>query len=464
MTTVRTTSAAVDQMAVNWPLIAALLGGSPAMRQKGKTFMPIQPREDQADWQYRLDTATLYPAFERTVEVLAGKPFSKQLEIGDNVPARMKPWLEAVDQRRNLHVFAASVLEEAMAYGLSGILVDHQPTLDKEGKQLYATKAAEDAAGVRPYFVHIHSRNILGWRSATVAGREQLTQLRLLEEVEVEDGEFGSVSIEQVRVLYPGRWELWRQGTGRRKTWERYDFGTTSLNAIPFVPVYGKQISFMVGKPPLLSLAEMNRDHWRESSDQRDSVRFARKRLLVVSGLENDNSEIVAGSNYALKLPAGADAKILQGSAESVKIGRDEINTIEEQMRQAGAEMLVIRPGKITATQTTSEDQGNLCAMQRIALDLEDALDAALMFMAQWVGESNGGNVTVFKDFGANTMAEASMQVIAGMNISDETKFEEAQRRGILSPDRKWADEQDRLDAQGPAPGTMTGAEDGDGQ
>lgn len=463
MNNVRTQSGAVAQMAVNWPLITALLGGSPAMRKMGVTFMPIQPREDQADWQYRLDTATLYPAFERTVEVLAGKPFSKQLIIGENVPARMQPWMEAVDQRRNLHVFAASVLEEAMAYGIAGILVDHQPTLDREGKQLYQTKAAEAAAGVRPYFVHIHARNILGWRSATIAGREQLTQLRLLEQVEADDGEFGTVSIEQVRVLYPGRWELWRQGTGRRKTWELYEQGATSLKAIPFVPVYGKQIEFMVGKPPLLSLAEMNRDHWRESSDQRDSVRFARKRLLVLTGVE-EGTEIVAGANYAVKLPQGADAKILQGSAESVKIGRDEINTIEEQMRQAGAEMLVIRPGKITATQTSSEDQGNLCAMQRIALDLEDALDAALMYMAQWVGEPNGGNVTVFKDFGATTMAEASMQVIAGMNVSDETKFEEAQRRGIISPDRKWADERDRLDAQGPAPGTMTGADDGIGK
>lgn len=460
MSNVRTPSAAVVHMAANWPLIDALLGGSPAMRKMGAAFMPIQPREDEADWQYRLDTATLYPAFERTVEVMAGKPFSKQIGIGDNMPARMKPWMEAVDQRRNLHVFAAAVLEDAMAYGLAGILVDHQPTLGRDGKQLYVTKAAETAAGVRPYFIHIQARNILGWRSTTVAGREQLTQLRLLEQVEVDDGAFGTATIEQVRVLYPGRWETWRQGTGRRKTWELYEKGNTSLNGIPFVPVYGKQVSFMVGKPPLLAVAEMNRDHWRESSDQRDSVRFARKRLLVVIGLEGDSNEIVAGSNYALKLPTGADAKILQGSAESVKIGREEINTIEEQMRQAGAEMLVIRPGKITATQTSSEDQGNLCAMQRIALDLEDALDAALLLMAQWVGETNGGNVTVFKDFGANTMAEASMQVLAGMNISDETKFEEAQRRGMISPDKKWEDERDRLDAQGPAPGGMTGGDD----
>lgn len=460
MSNVRTPSAAVDKMAADWPLIAALLGGSPEMRRMGKTYLPRQPREDEEDWQYRLDTATLYPAFERTVEVLAGKPFSKQVTPGESVPARIKGWLDLVDQRRNLHVFAASVFEEAVAYGLSGILVDY-PNVSG-----LRTAADEKRAGVRPYFVHIHCRNILGWRSQVIAGREELTQLRLLEQVEEEDGEFGAAVIEQVRVLYQGRWEIWRAASDRRRKWVKYDEGL-SLARIPFVPVYGKYVSFMTGKPPLLSLAEMNRDHWRESSDQRDSVRFARKRLLVLTGLD-DGAEIKASSNYAVKLPQGADAKIVQGSAESVKIGRDEINTIEEQMRQAGAELLVMRPGKITATQTASEDAGNLCALQRMALDLEDSLDMAIQFLADWVKEPVGGNVTVFKEFGATNMDAASAELLLKSNqagkLSDETLLSEYQRRGILSPDVNYLDEKERIESQGPAPGEMTEPADAERQ
>lgn len=453
MSNVRTTSAAVDLMAADWPLIAALLGGSAAMRRMGKTYLPQQPREDDEDWQYRLETATLYPAFERTVDILSGKPFSKQLAIGDNVPARIRQWLPLVDQKRDLHVFSAAVMEEAIAYGLSGILVDYPVASGVR------TVADENAAGVRPYFVHIHCRDILGWRSQVINGKEELTQLRLLEKVEEEEGDFGSYVVEQVRVLYPGRWEIWRPVNDRRRKWVIYDQGTTTLSKIPFVPVYGKYVSFMIGKPPLLSLAEMNRDHWRESSDQRDSVRFARKRLLVLTGV-TEGEEIAIGSNYAIKLPQGADAKVVQGSAESVSIGRDEINTIEEQMRQAGAEMLVIRPGKITATQTHSEDQGNLCALQRIALDLEDSLDTALQFMADFVKEPTGGNVTVYKEFGQTSMDAAAAELLLKTNqagkLSDELLFAEYQRRGIVSPDVVYADEKGRIDAQGPAPGTMT--------
>ncbi len=459
-TSIRSTCAAVDAMGCHWRLIDALLGGSEAMRRAGEAYLPRQPKEEQDDWQYRLDTATLYPAFERTVEILAGKPFSKQITIGENVPARMKPWLELVDLRRNLHVFAATVMEDALAYGLAGILVDYPRT---DGVK---TRADEISTGVRPYFVHIRAKNILGWRSEVRNGREELTQLRLLEVVEESDGDYGTVSIEQVRLLEPGKWEIWRQAADRRKKWVLHESGTTTLDKIPFVPVYGKYISFMQGRPPLLALAEQNKDHWRESSDQRDSVRFARKRLLVFIGLD-DTSEIVASSSYGVKLPLNADAKILQGSAESVEIGRKEIDTIEEQMRQSGAEMLVIRPGKITATQTSSEDQGNLCALQRIALDLEDGLDMALQYMAEWVGEAQGGNVTVFKDFGAATLADASAELLlktgqAG-KLSDETLFSELQRRGILSPDLKYEDEKERIEAQGPALGTMTAPIDGNG-
>jgi hypothetical protein len=456
MINVRQSSAAVDAMAVHWPLIEALLGGSEAMRRKGTLYLPKQPREDALDWEYRLNTATLYPAFERTVEVLAGKPFSRPLVVKENVPARMVPWLDTVDLRRNLHVFAASLMEDALAFGLAGILVDYPRA---EGLR---TAADEAAAGVRPYFVHVRANQILGWRSQVIGGREELTQLRLLETVEEEDGDFGTISIEQVRVLFPGGWQIWRMATdtSSNKGWKVYDEGVTTLNKIPFVPVYGKYVGFMRGKPPLLSLAEQNKDHWRESSDQRDSVRFARKRLLVLIGA-NTEDDIVAGSNYAINLPENADAKIVQGSAEAVEIGRKEIDTLEEQMRQSGAEMLVIRPGNITATQTASEDAGNLCALQRIALDLEDSLDQALQFMAEWIGEKSGGNVELFKDFAAASMDAATAELLLKTNqagkLSDETLLAEYQRRGIVSTDVSFEDEATRIANQAPNLNIMAG-------
>lgn len=432
----------------NTPLVKALLAGSAGMREAGATYMPQQPREDTDDWQYRLDTATLYPAFERTVEILAAKPFSKPLKPADDTPEQMLPWMESVDvvgkKGRNLHTFAASVCQDAIAFGLSGILVDYPKA---EGLR---TKAEEIAAGVRPYFIQVHVENILGWLPDDAASIDDLTQLRILEQASVPDGEFATKCVEQVRVLGRGTWQVWRRGGGQDNSWAIYEQGTTSLQTIPFVPVYGKRKGFMRAVPPMLALAEQNKDHWRESSDQRDSVRYCRKRMLVFTGMD-EGAEIIASSNYAVKLPQGADAKIVQGSAESVKIGRDEIDALEEQMRQAGSEMLIIRAGKITATQTNSENQGNLCALQQIANDLDDAINTALQLMAEWVSLPEGGHVSVFKDFGASTLAEASAELlfkatVAG-EMSSESFHEEMQRRGIRSGDITWDEEKKRIEA-----------------
>lgn len=450
MSDVRTQSAEAAALNADTPLIKALLGGSKAMRAGGETYLPRQPREDEKDWDYRLKTATLYPAFERTVEILAAKPFSKPLKPGDDVPEKMRPWMDSVDvvgrKGRNLHTFAASVCQDAVAYGLSGILVDYPKA------QNLKTRADEIAAGVRPYFIQIKVENILGWLPEDAASVEELTQLRLLESASVPDGEFHTKQIDQVRVLGRGTWQTWRKSDNGEKKWELHKEGVTTLKTIPFVPVYGKRKGFMCAVPPMLALAEQNKDHWRESSDQRDSVRFCRKRMLVFIGADPDGEgSITAGANYAVNLPQGADAKIIQGSAESVKIGRDEIDSLEEQMRQAGSEMLVIRPGKITATQTSSENQGNLCALQHIAHDLDDALNTALQLMAEWIGEAQGGHVSVYKDFGAATLAEASADLLLKATLagemSRESLHEELQRRGIRSGDVTWDEEKKRIEA-----------------
>src|ERR1700722_19685897 len=169
---VRKTSAAVDAMAEDWTLIDALMGGTATMRRAGKTYLPQWPAEDRESYVARLATATLFPAYERTISVLSGKPFSKPITIGEDVPKKFGPWLEDVDlQGRNLHAFAADVCAEALAYGFCGILVDAPPG---EGVR---TIADERKAGVRPYFVHVSHDAILGWRTEKIKGGYTLSQL-----------------------------------------------------------------------------------------------------------------------------------------------------------------------------------------------------------------------------------------------------------------------------------------------
>lgn len=447
----------VQAMAEHWPVISALMGGTAAMRAAGKTYLPQEPRESDEDYAYRLKTATLFPAFSRTVGVMAGKPFSKQVTLSDDTPPRIVDLAQNIDgEGRSLHVFAADLMEEAVAFGFGGILVDYTRT---DG--VARTQADEKAIGARAYWIHIRHDRILGWKTANTGGVTVLTQLRIAEEAEVDDGEWGTKTVERVRVHYPGRWELYE--VNDKGVYQLIEGGVTTLSVIPFVPIYGKRVAFMQGRPPLLDLAHQNVKHWQQQSDQDDSARFARKRLLVFTGLDEE-STLTASSAHAMKLPGGADAKVVQGSAESVTVGRAELESLEAQMIQTGAELLVKQPGQRTATESRNDAEANKSELQRIVEDFEDSLDMALQYTAMWLGMPDGGSVSLFKDFAVDGLAEASAQLVLSMNqgglITKTTAVRELQRRGELSPDIDPEAEVALAESEGPPLGTAGGGDE----
>lgn len=461
MSDVRTPSKAVSAMAEDWPLIDALMGGTSAMRKAGQRYLPKWPNEQDDAYKNRVATATLFPAFSRTVEVLTGKPFAKPLTFSDDVPERILEWSEDIDlQGRNLHSFADSLCMEALARGVGGILVDFPQTRDKSGRLKYKTLADEIKAGVRPYFVQIHAGNILGWRSKRINGVETLTQLRLLETIVEEDGEFGEKEIEQVRVLYPGRWEVWRKSEksldATKPDWILHDKGVVSLPRIPFVPFYGKRTGFMTGVPPLAELAHMNVEHWQSKSDQQTILHVARVPILFAKML-GENAITVGGSKAVKCDDPDGDLRFVEHTGAAIESGRLSLLDLEDRMRQVGAELLVIKPGNTSITQTRADNEPGTCALQRIVQSLEDSLDGALQLAAEWVKLKQGGHVQIFQDFGVASLAEASLELLRDMNVdgtlSDETLFNETQRRGVISPELDFAGEQERIKNNRPKPG-----------
>ena len=449
---VREQSASVVAQSRHWPLITALLGGTATMREAGETFLPKWPNEEQDSYNTRLGIATLYPAFSRTAEVLASKPFSKPVALQEDVPPRIAEWMQDCDlQGHNLHVFSSQLLRDCIDYGVSGVLVDYPPANGIK------TQADEKATGVRPYFTRYAPGTVLGWRTERISGAEKLIQVRLLETVTEYVGDFGEQSVEQVRVLSRGQWQVWRKAD-KAEEWFLFDEGTTTINEIPFVFFYGIRKATGVGEAPLIELAYQNVEHWQSCSDQQTILHVARVPILAIIGADTD-TQITVGAKNAVKIPQGGEMKFVEHSGAAIGAGRQSILDLEERMRQTGAELLVLKPGDVTATQVQSENEANRCALQRIVEDFDDSLDQCLQFMAMWVGEKEGGHVTLFKDFGAANLAEASAELLLKSNqagkLSDETYFGELKRRGIVTPDATWEDEQEKIAEQGPALGTM---------
>jgi hypothetical protein len=454
-TKVNDTSPAVLAMAEGWAKIDALCGGTDAMRLAREKYLPKFPREDQDSYDYRVKTSTLFNGLGRTVENMAAKPFAEPVTFTDIDPAPAL-WLDNIDLcGNNLSVFAHNLLTAGLKYGLTHILVEYPPAMNEEGKPLYVTKADEAAAGVRPYLVHIMPQQILGWLSTKTASRaEILSMLRFMECVEEPDGEFGSKSVAQVRVLTPGAWATYRKG--EKDEWPLFDHGTMSLNFIPLVTYYTRRTGFMTATPPFKDLADLNVKHWNSQSDQDSILHTARVPILAISGI-SDEDKIVIGAKSALMLPIGADAKYVEHSGAAIEAGRLSLQDLENQMRAMGAELLAETQVSTTATQNNIEDSEAKCQLSMMVEGLEDALDQAVDIMHKSVKLEYKGDIDLFDDFSSSAVMQAAgpfiialVQLVNAGLLSKEDAFSELQRYGILNPDAAWKDVQAKIELEPP--------------
>lgn len=458
---VSTRTECVESLQSNLRLTEALMGGTEAMRKAGQTYLPMWPAEEKQAYALRLSTAYLFPVFKRTVKTLAAKPLSKPIVLDEKISTRVSEWLDDVDlQGRNLHAFTGVLLEESLSAGLCGVLVDFSTAAEVARTQAgVTTQAAEAAAGLRPYFTLVRAKQLIGWKASIKNGKWGLDQLRFLECVHEADGEFDVVEVMQIRVLDIGKWRTYRK-VPERDEWALHKEGTTTLPCIPFVPVYGEYECFMVGRPPLIEVAQLNVKHWQSQSDQDTILHVARVPLLAVIGIEDNPKapfELIVGAATAVKLPTGADVRYVEHTGAAIGAGQKSLDDLKDQMREAGAELLMLRPRPVTATEVASDDSVGMCTLQEIALTTQDALNQCLVYMSQWAKEPEPGEVKLFTDFGATNLAEASLQILVSMatagKLSDETLHTEAQRRGIIASDTTWEEEKERIEAQGPAPG-----------
>ena len=285
---VRAPSAAVAAMAAEWPILDGLSGGTRAMRRAGRALLPQFPAEEDAAYQTRLNTAVLTNFFGRTCAVMAAKPFSQAVGHA-RVASAVAEFLPDIDgQGTEFPGFCETLLRGCLSHGLGGVLVDCPPA------PAGMTRAEEKAAGIRPFWAHYPAAAILGAKADRDRGEWKLRQLRLLETVAEEDGRFAERQVEQVRVLEPGGWELWRRGDGAGGDWLLHDAGATTLDVVPFQFFYGVRHEFGVGVSPLLDLAYLNCEHWQSSSDQQTILHVARVPILF--GRKLGDTPIVVGS------------------------------------------------------------------------------------------------------------------------------------------------------------------------
>jgi Domain of unknown function (DUF4055) len=372
------------------------------MRRAESKFLPKLQAESEANYQNRLRRSVLFNGFKKTVADMTGKVFSKPIVLSNDVPPAIMDFAENIDLTgRNLNVFARDAFYDAMQTGIGFILVDmHRAVVRADG--LTPTLADQQKAGLRPYFVYIPIENLIGFKSEQVGGVETLTQVRLLECVTVPDGDFAEKEVEQIRVLTPGAWQTWRKSETDAKVWTIFEEGTTSVQKISLAPVYLNRTAFMCGAPPLEELADLNACHWQSSSDQRNILTVARVPILFGTGFDSETVLEIGASSLVRNSNPNAKLEYIEHSGQAIGAGDKDLENLEQQMQTMGLQLLIHKPGGKTATGEIRDDAKENSQLASMAAALQDALEHAFSFMAEFIGlgDDAGGSLVVNKEFG----------------------------------------------------------------
>ena len=453
-----TRSSDFDAMMPYWDMVETILNGAEAMRKAGTKYLPKFPKEIDGDYKYRQDNAKFTNIYRDIVESLAAKPFSKELRLLDNTTSASIVDLSVdIDGRGNsLHVFAANMFFNGINNAIDWIFVDKPPV--REG----ASQAEEKAMGARPYWVHIHAKNMLAVYSAVVNGKEEIVHARILEKSKKRDG-FEEKEVERVRVLNreplpggaygPATYELWEEQKNentQKKEWVSVGSGDIAIGVIAIVP-------FITGRrkegswqfvPPMQDAAFLQIEHYQQETNLKSAKEQACFPMLVGNGTlapvdeEGKPAEIVVGPKTVLISPPNSEGTagswgFIEPSATSLKFLAGEVQVTEQQLRELGRQPLTAQTGNLTVITTAFAASKANTVIQAWAINAKDAIEQALVYTALWLGETIKPSVDIYTDFSVDMESDKAPEFIlklhdAGM-ISREAVIAEAKRRNLLS-------------------------------
>lgn len=471
-----TTSYAYDAMIGVWSMIDTVLGGTRALRQAGREYLPQHDEETDANYEDRLNSNVLFNVLELTLEHFVGRPFSDPVGLNEDVPDPIREAMKNIDlQGNDVTTFARNWFREGLAKGFAHVLVD-MPSMRAEDRAS-RTLADDRAEGRRPYWLFIRPENLIyasyEVRQTPHGPQKRPTHVRIYETVVEQEG-FAEVVKEQIRVLEPGYWAVYEKqekGKGRKKTeWRKIDEGETDLDDIPLVTFYSTNPdSDLLAKPPLEDLAHLNLRWWQSNSDQINILTVARFPMLAVSGANDQSGSVMAiGPRQLLgtKDPQGKFYYV-EHDGRAISAGREDLLDLEEQMANYGSIFLKRVPGNQVATARALDSAESTSPLQDMTVRFIDSMNTALDYTARWLGLEEGGTVNIPTDFGPeeeltvdlNTLLEARKS----RDISREAFLDELKRRGMLADDydplldlEQLYDEEDLLKVFQPlVPGTF---------
>lgn len=435
-------------------LVRTIMGGTFAMRQAGKTYLPQHPAESDGVYNTRLQKTFLDNFVGLAVDKASGKLFAKPVKV-DDAPTQFDGILDNIDrQGQALHPFIMGVAKQAFIDGISYVMADMPRT---DGVK---TLADEKAAGVRPYAIHIKPQSVLEIVTGMVAGSETITRLRIMEEITTQDG-WEYATIQQVRVWYREptglvRWELYRQDA-KSKKWSRFDSGDTTFKQIYLVPFYTNRAGFMEGLPPFQDIAESNLEHWQWKSEHAHALSMCCFGMYTAAGVPDDWKMEVGPAKCQVSNNPDTKFGILETTGTGVTLAADTLKAIESRIETAGVNLRVENAGQVTATAAALDSEETNAGLKAVAQGFSDSIGLLLQHFAEIMGLDtvSAGVAVVNDEFGAAKGSQTGLVEISKAralgDISRSQYLDTLIWRGELPPDFDKELNDEELQLEGPA-------------
>lgn len=444
-----------SQMRFRWNMIRDLKGGTVAMRRAAKTYLPKEEAESEKAYKNRLNRSFLYPAYHDTVRKIVSKPFSKPVVVrGTDVTEELARISYDTDRSgKDLTSFAAEVMEAAIDFGYTHILVDYPTVPDN------ATLEFKKSNGIRPTFIHVTPRDLIGFSLDGPSATGTLSEVRIREiKTEVNPDDNVERDVVYIRHIKKGEWVLYKND-GYKDGFREISRGPNTLGKIPMVTVYFNRTGHLQAEPALEGLAWLNVAHWQSESDQRNILSFSRFGLLfgcgfaqekIDAGIEVGPRRLIATENPDAKL------QVVETSGQAIACGERDLRSLEQRMEVLGLQPFVQRSGVETATGKKLHEGKTISTVLSWVYKTENALRTAYELAAEWENQTlpNDFEIDIFDEFTLDSVITEDARVLLDAcnsgRLSVETFLDELQRRGLLAESVHVKDELDKISTQAP--------------
>ena len=446
-----TRTRAVLDMMQGWEIMKAITEGTKYLRDNSEIFLPLEPREDAEAYQSRVDRAVFSPFTQRLIRAATGLVLRKPITLtGDPYWTEMFK-MDVDGCKSDLDEYARRVLMCSLTYGQSHILVDYPAPSGA------VSLAEERQQNRRPYWIEIDPNNIYGWRLDRESNYGSLIQVRIGEKAVLPDGDFGEKIYDQIRVIEPGKYrvfrkretvdELYEEDTGIyptdmsspavEKDFKQVESGSFSLGEIPLVTIYSGKVDNMISKPPLLDIAYLNLAHFQRQADLIHSLHVASQPMLVMEGYDDQTKDLAISVNYAMATQPGNKIYYVEPASSAFDAQSAEIKELQMQMATLGISTLSQQKfvaESADARRLDRVDTNSMLAM--VSMELEQKLQKAFNLSADYVG-IEPPEVKISRDFDIERLIGQDITALTSLfdqQVIDRDEFRDILVQGEVLP------------------------------